>query len=241
MLSSVPKANIIYTLLGIDGYVATLFGESIPTFYIIGEWFLGFIIIFYLIFPLLYKCMSKFPKMFALVTILIYFISVYLFRNNYNFSTFIILARILELVFGMYFGKYVKNVNIKYVILCFLLLILNQFINYNINISIRVTLVGISSFVILAYLGNQLKGIGIVNRVCCFISKKSFLCFLLHHWLTYKLLKVVPFNLINTWTSFIIFACLNLIIILCIFIVEKMYEVTKKEFNYIIFNKKKES
>ncbi len=236
-LMSVSRFNIIYTLLGIDGYVS-VFG--LPTFYIIGEWFLGFIIIFYLIFPLLYKCMNKFPKLFAISTIFVYFVSVYLLRN-YMYSNILICTRILELVFGMYFGKYIKNVEKKYVILCIILLILNQFINYNINVNIRVSLVGISAFVIFAYLGKILEKCGIINRLCIFISKKSFLCFLLHHWVIYKILNVVPLSTINRITSFIIFISLNLIILFYIFIVEKLYNATKKEFNYIFFNKKQEN
>lgn len=46
----VPKENIIFSILGVDGLLAN---AAIPTFYTLGEWFLGFIIIFYLVFPLL--------------------------------------------------------------------------------------------------------------------------------------------------------------------------------------------
>ena len=46
---SLPKGRILLSVLGMDGYLGTV----IPTFYLLGEWFLGFIIIIYILFPLL--------------------------------------------------------------------------------------------------------------------------------------------------------------------------------------------
>ena len=44
-----PKINFIFSILGFDGLLA----ENIPTFYVLGEWFLGAIICMYILFPLL--------------------------------------------------------------------------------------------------------------------------------------------------------------------------------------------
>ena len=44
-----PIATLPLTLLGLDGYLSSAF----PTWYLIGEWFLGAIIIMYVLFPLL--------------------------------------------------------------------------------------------------------------------------------------------------------------------------------------------
>lgn len=55
-----PLWRYIYTLLGMDGW----FSYKIPTFYLLGEWFLGFIIVCYLLFPLYLKCIKRVPYLF---------------------------------------------------------------------------------------------------------------------------------------------------------------------------------
>ena len=56
--SKAPIINFIFTIIGYDGNLMTV----IPTFYILGEWFLGCIISMYVIFPLLRKMVIKIPK-----------------------------------------------------------------------------------------------------------------------------------------------------------------------------------
>lgn len=62
---TIPKYNIIYSVLGFD---ALVFAANITkTFYVVGEWFLGVIIILYIIFPLLRKCVLKYPWVFLML------------------------------------------------------------------------------------------------------------------------------------------------------------------------------
>jgi len=51
-----PKSMLL-TLLGMDGYLSYRFPQN---YYIIGEWFLGALIILYLVYPLLTWCMERF-------------------------------------------------------------------------------------------------------------------------------------------------------------------------------------
>lgn len=54
----------LFTLLGIDGYVM----DRLPTYYLVGEWFLGPILIMYILYPLLRKAFAKrAPLSFAAV------------------------------------------------------------------------------------------------------------------------------------------------------------------------------
>ena len=50
----VPRWRVVFSVLGLDGYLAPL----TATFYKIGEWFLGVILLLYLLFPLLLWCMD---------------------------------------------------------------------------------------------------------------------------------------------------------------------------------------
>lgn len=45
----IPRWRVVFSVLGLDGYLAPV----TPTFYKIGEWFLGVILILYLLFPLI--------------------------------------------------------------------------------------------------------------------------------------------------------------------------------------------
>lgn len=47
--AQIPRWRVIFSVLGLDGYLVPLF----PNFYKIGEWFLGVILLLYLLFPLL--------------------------------------------------------------------------------------------------------------------------------------------------------------------------------------------
>lgn len=54
-IPAVPKINILFSVFGMDGY----FLAWIPTFYMIGEWFLGALVMLYLLFPLYRVVMCK--------------------------------------------------------------------------------------------------------------------------------------------------------------------------------------
>lgn len=52
--ADIPRWRVIFSVLGLDGYLAPV----TVTFYKIGEWFLGVILILYLVFLLLLRCME---------------------------------------------------------------------------------------------------------------------------------------------------------------------------------------
>ena len=52
--ADISRWRVIFSVLGLDGYLAPV----TVTFYKIGEWFLGVILILYLVFPLLLRCME---------------------------------------------------------------------------------------------------------------------------------------------------------------------------------------
>ena len=86
--SGVPKINFIYTILGMDGMVAAY----IPTYYILGEWFLGAIILMYVLFPLLWKGVKKQPIITFGLSIIVY-ILIIVYIKDINVSI-IILTRL---------------------------------------------------------------------------------------------------------------------------------------------------
>lgn len=69
-----PKINFLLTVIALDGYCS----EWVQTFYMLGEWFLGAIVILYILFPLyrfvMCKCKYILPAVFfALSVALLYY------------------------------------------------------------------------------------------------------------------------------------------------------------------------
>lgn len=103
-LSSVPfhiGRSFIWTVLGMDGY---LIMKGIPTAYIVGEWFLGLIILLYMVFPLLYKLIRKFPKS-MLVILLVYCVMINQFYHIAGVPETDVLVRIVDFALGIYIYK----------------------------------------------------------------------------------------------------------------------------------------
>ena len=101
---TVPKCNILLTILGFDGYLAAV----MPTFYILGEWFLGCIILIYIVFPLLRYLIRTHPVALAVVAMVLYVM--FLFIPSRLDPAEVLPLRIPEILFGMYYIKYIKRI-----------------------------------------------------------------------------------------------------------------------------------
>ena len=98
---TVPKSSLLLSFLGMDGYLY----YKIPCYYLVGEWFVGCILILYLLFPLLRRLVLEHPRATALVTAVLYvpYLYVYPFQMENERLFF---SRIPEFLFGMYFAVY---------------------------------------------------------------------------------------------------------------------------------------
>lgn len=90
------------TVLGMDGYMMALGHTSLSAFYQVGEWYLGCIILIYLVIPLLLWGVKKYPLITAASSLLVFIL---LYRRV---SDEFFLVRIPEVVFGMFFDKYFR-------------------------------------------------------------------------------------------------------------------------------------
>ena len=173
-----PLRNLIFTVLGMDGYLANF---HIPTAYILGEWFLGFIVMFYIIFPVLLWAVENFPVPTAAVLLLIYGAALLGVPPDPGFPTSILLPiRLPELAFGMYFVSYVRRVPPAVVVPAAVVLAVSALLPVQIPEDLATTAVGISSFLILVVLG-RVVAIGPVRVLVSLIAKYSYPIFLVHH------------------------------------------------------------
>ena len=173
-----PLRNMVFTVLGMDGYLANF---HVPTAYILGEWFLGFIVIFYIIFPVLLWGVERFPVLTAAVLLLIYGATLLGLPSDPGFPTSILLpVRLPELVFGMYFVKYVERIPPVVVVPAAVVLAVSALLPRQIPEDVATTAVGMSFFLILVVLG-RVVAIGPVKVLVSLIAKYSYPIFLMHH------------------------------------------------------------
>ena len=200
-----PKVNFIFTILGLDGMLAAY----IPTFYILGEWFLGTIILMYLLFPLLRTGVNQKPVLTAAAVLVIYAV-MFLLEDRVNISI-IVLTRLPEIVFGMYFVRWGKKVDWKMALSAFLILIVNGVVAPSWSSMLQTTYVGIASFIVLVFLSYYLK-FSVCEKFCNVISKYSYAIFLVHHVIIAEIMARFDLVNISVKKSYLLFAAICVVI-----------------------------
>lgn len=176
--TNAPKWTFLLTLLGMDGYI----GTAIPTYYLIGEWFLGFIIISYLLFPVLRWGVKEHPAGLVGIIAVLYFHFMFYYNIPFLKNIFLFI-RLPEIVFGMIFVKYIKRVKLPLAVICTVILVFNGLYQPKIDPSMQMTYVGISAFLLLAYVSSFLEKSKVLIKICKILSKYSYAIFLTHHFI----------------------------------------------------------
>ncbi|MCD2492135.1 acyltransferase [Lacrimispora sp. NSJ-141] len=206
----VPKQNFILTILGLDGY---LFGV-VPSYYILGEWFLGCIILMYLIFPLLRKLLLSHPWILCIGAVLIYIpFAFYEWFPSFS-SSKLLFVRIPELIFGMIFIWKIKESRLWMAIIGVIILACTVFFNPALPSSVKTTYIGISFFIVLVYISKWLDR-PIFRGICRTISKYSYAAFLTHHVIIDELAKHFPMadlSRSSRYLLFILYICITALV-----------------------------
>lgn len=211
--AGIPKWRLVFSLFGFDGL---LMANGYPTFYLLGEWFLGVIILIYLIFPLLRKLMNEKPLLLLAASLICYVAGLLVCsRIAYPIAVpTVLFIRIPELVFGMFFVKYHWKSNWKTAVAAFLVIVANGLIRPEISSSIQTTYVGIASFLVLVYLSDILE-CPVVRFVCGKLSKYSYAIFLVHHVVIANIMERISLQSISVWQSYLLFVVICCVIAIC--------------------------
>lgn len=191
------NGNILYmlsTAMGMDGYLFIHGITGALSFYKTGEWFLGCILLLYLIFPLLHWFFEKHPRVTFLVTSVV----ALLFANGYQIGQYQInsvsfFVRIPELLIGMWFVKRDMRHQIKKFLIfsgaaAWLVILTRQWIHFMI---LRVVIC-MCLFALLVFIGEQITS-SRLKRECVQLGALTFPIFLVHHWLIDRM--VIGFQL----------------------------------------------
>lgn len=216
----------LFTLTGFDGYFSTL----TSTYYILGEWFLGCIVLVYLVFPLLRAALKKAPVITWIVVLILYFLSVqFISIPNFN-SSLILTVRIPEVLFGMTFVKYIKKSHPIMVAASVIVLLESIFFIPPISSSYKTTYIGISFFIVLVFISSFIKN-DICKRICHLISKYSYAVFLTHHVIIDMICNHIPMESLNTAMRYMLFLGICLVIAVASFV---LFEVHRLLVNWVM-------
>ena len=187
--NAAPARSFIFTLLGIDGLAANF---HFRTMYLLGEWFLGFILLFYVVFPLLLWAIDRFPVITGVVLLAAYAATVVIMPRYFPGypSAMILTTRLPELAFGSYFVLHVRRVHWAAVVPAAGVLAVSAVFPEEIPEDVGTTIVGISAFLILVVAGRYVA-IQPVRAVVGLIAKYSYPVFLVHHVVIWQVIQRV--------------------------------------------------
>ncbi|WP_368542314.1 acyltransferase family protein [Enterobacter soli] len=226
---------MLITILGFDGYLAS----NIQNYYLVGEWFLGFIIIIYLIYPLILKLFT-YNKWLTLFTAVLISIICFKYNDtiNANFpiwnkiDTWNPLVRLPEFIFGMIFFGFMIN-DKRYTIFTLLIssLIIAAYSIFGLNmIDYYKTPLFIAVAVVITYLYEYAISFKIIDRLCLSLSALSFMAFLLHHQIIYALSKNGIMQNMDEYNLFYGFAMVLIITFVSAYLLENVVQKIKKNF-----------
>lgn len=181
---SIPIWRIVFSFTGFDGLVAFF----CSTFYTVGEWFLGVLIIMYIIFPILRKLVNEFPYATLIVSTLIGLIVDYTYNNPYISVTIIPIVWIPAFVLGMVFVKNIKDAGTCPLVLSMTILAIFTIFDLDFcHTMTRVYIVGMALFFILVNLFKNFEG-NTFRAMSGFVSKYCYPIFLVHHRMMFFLM-----------------------------------------------------
>lgn len=187
--NAAPAKSVILTVLGIDGLAQAFYFH---TMYLLGEWFLGFILVYYLVFPLLLWAIDRFPVITGAVLLVVYAASVVIMQRYFPAcpSAAVLTTRLPELAFGSYFVLYVRRVPGAAVIPAAAVLAVSAMFPEEIPEDVGTTIVGISAFLILVVAGRYVA-IQPVRALVSLIATYSYPIFLVHHVVIEQVLRTI--------------------------------------------------
>lgn len=193
--------KIILTVLGLDGF----FLYKMTSYYLVGEWYTGYMLITYLFFPVLFIYGTKKP----LLTMSLLLILAAWLHNDYNqlfsvYETCNPLMRLPDFFFGMCFGLYIrKNKRLFNQLFSLSVVYIISFeyfykiLPYHFFMMFGGIAIFIISVKVIEY--NYLDKTFIAKPIS-YLSNYTFLAFLLHHQIIiYFYTKVVVFSDLNVF------------------------------------------
>lgn len=179
--AGIPTWKLIYNVLGISSYL-TYHGVQCFDFGV-GEWFIGALLLMYLLFPLLQKAVQKWNHKFMILLFLAY-VCIVLFVPFKDAEYTYFSVKIFDFVLGIWLAKNREIIKNKFIKIPALFILLVSFLPLNIPVKTEywVTLDAISILILFYHAEGLLQKIpdGAVLKIQK-LSALEYPMFLLHH------------------------------------------------------------
>lgn len=203
-----PKVFFL-SLLGMDGYLS----YRISTYYQVGEWFLGALILLYVLYPLLYSSIKQHTLSASVIILLLYSstFSKTLFQINSFQNLF---SCLLSFWLGMLLMKYQAYFleNRKFGWSCGLFLLLLLFVQLPLNTNILAHIGGFACFCFLYTIAPYFSSKNFFRNFFCTCSTLSYPFYLVHHVILSVILNRIQGPM--PWGRLVIFFFITLAITL---------------------------
>lgn len=202
--------KILASLCGLDGYLA---GFGLGNYYLLGEWFLGALILLYLLYPILLWAINKsFPATTAIIGIV--FVLCVTFQDRFqgmpekNF-VFCMTCFYMGMVIVKYKEVFLES-NASFVV-SFILCVCVALVPPKVNRTPLYLIFGVALFIVLRKIGEYVEKWKVTASISKFIGESSYEVFLVQHRIiSYALLMSNP---TRTSQGVMLLAC---IIVICI-------------------------
>ena len=197
-----PTWKAVLTVTGFDGF----FFYIGPNFYLVGEWFVGFILCLYALFPALRAAVFRWPLLtWIAVGALVYL----LFRNYASLFSIQVdrnpLMRLPEFLFGVCVARYVMPHKLIAFVVSLGTLAFFAVWMPPIHILFYGLALGIACFCVLAYAGSVIPVSGRMAAAVSKVAQYSFLVFLVHHQVIYVWLPRVQLGALSSTQVLLLF------------------------------------
>jgi len=183
-----PLKYYAYTLVGMDGFLWT--STQPHNYYILGEWFLGAILLAYLLYPLLVWLLQKNEKIYILAVF-----SMFMLTYNWEMLSQSPLRNIFSICFsftlGMVIAKHSLYQDKSLSILGAIVFALFVGLPFKPHYVISGQFGGIALFFFLFAMGNKIQRIKYLSEAISWIGNVSYEMFLFQHVVIFYVLKVV--------------------------------------------------
>ena len=184
-ITNLSPFRLIFSVFAMDGYL----GCFTPTIYLIGEWFLGCIILIYAIFPILRWLVNKYPKITIIAASMLNLVILLFHRNGIMLINQNLFVSLYSFLLGMYIIR-INRFRVwhaafgGFVAIVFYVLPAS---NFNLQ-TLYANVAAYGLFVLLAFLGQRVNN-EMVQKIFTIVSKYSYAVFLVHHYLIMRTLR----------------------------------------------------
>lgn len=219
--TNAPLYKLLFSFFAMDGYL----GCYTETIYLIGEWFLGCIIIIYMIFPLLRKSVNKHPKITFVISTLFYVVVIMFYKNGIMPINQNLVVSTYSFILGMYAIK-IKKVEWWQAVIGLIMAFVFYKLPANL-LNMHVLYAGIIAcllYVVFVYIALKITS-DMVQRFFVTTSKYSYAIFLVHHYIIMNTLRGFQNRVFGIAGTGLLYLCCWIQIII---IAKILYEINKE-------------